>query len=154
MAFGTNSKVFAFAQLQMAKAVLNLSTDSYKVALYGNTGTPDNTVTTAVLTEYAGAASQWITGNEVSGSGYTAGGVAVSSPTVTQTTNVITFTSAGTPQWTTATFSTNGCLVYDTTAASGANEGLCYNAFGGAQSVTAGTFTINWNASGIATWTC
>lgn len=150
MAFGTSSKVFAFAQLQMGKALLNLSTDSYKVALYGNSGTPDNTVTTAVLTEYNGAASQWVTANEVSSANYTAGGTAVTPITFTQSTNVVTFTSSGTPTWTTVTFSSNGCLVYDTTVSS---EGLSFNAFGGAQSVTAGTFTINWNASGIANWT-
>ena len=145
------SKVFAFAQLQMAKAVLNLSTDSYKVALYVAAMTPDNTVTTAALTEYNGAASQWVVANEVSSTNYTAGGTAVSSPTITQVTNVVTFTSAGTPSWTTVTFSTSGCLVYDTTVS---NEGLCYNYFGGSQSVTAGNFSISWNASGIANWTC
>ncbi len=29
------------------------------------------------------------------------------------------------------------------------DQGVCYNYFGGAQSVTAGTFTIVWNANGI-----
>lgn len=146
------SKVFAYAVLQAGSKALNFTSDSYKVALYSsNTMTPDNTVTTAVLTEYAGAASQWVTGNEVSGTGYAAGGVAVSSPTWTQSTNVLTFTSAGTPQWTSASFTAYGDLVYDTTVSS---EGLCYNYFGGSQTVTSGTFTINWNASGIATFTC
>ena len=147
----SNSKVFAFSVLTVGQNGVKYSTDAYKVALYGNSGTPDNTVTTAVLTEYNGAASQWVTGNEASGTGYTAGGVAVSSPSWTQATNVVTFTSAGTPQWTTASFTAYGGLVYDTT---NANQGLCYNYFGGAQTVTAGTFTINWNASGIATFTC
>lgn len=149
MAF-TTSKVFAYAVLQLMSNSVKPSTDSYKVALYGNTGTPDNTVTTAVLTEYAGSASQWVTGNEVSGTGYTAGGVSVSSPTVTQSSNVVTFTSAGSPQWTTASFTAYGCLVYDTTVS---NEGLSFNYFGGSQTVTAGTFSISWNASGIATFT-
>jgi hypothetical protein len=45
-----------------------------------------------------------------------------------------------------------GCLVYDDTITAGtvADQGICFNYFGGAQSVTAGTFTIIWNASGIA----
>ena len=30
-----------------------------------------------------------------------------------------------------------------------ADQGICYNYFGGANSVTLGTFTIVWNASGI-----
>jgi hypothetical protein len=146
------SKVFAFSVLTVGQNGVKYSTDAYKVALYSsNTMTPDNTVTTAALTEYNGVASQWVTGNEVSGTGYSAGGVAVSSPTWTQSTNVVTFTSAGTPQWTNASFTAYGCLVYDTTVS---NEGLCYNYFGGAQTVTSGTFTISWNASGIASFTC
>lgn len=146
------SKVFAYSVLQVGSNAVKYSSDAYKVALYSsNTMTPDNTVTTAALTEYNGTSSQWVTANEVSGTGYTAGGVSVSSPTWTQSTNVITFTSAGTPQWTSASFTAYGGLVYDTTVL---NEGLCYNYFGGAQTVTSGTFTINWNASGIATFTC
>jgi hypothetical protein len=150
MAWST-SKVFAFAVLQALENNVKPSTDSYKVALYGNSGTPDNTVTTAALTEYNGAASQWVTANEVSGTGYTAGGVAVTPIAVTQTTNVITFTSSGSPQWTGATFSAYGGLVYDTTVA---NQGISFNYFGGVQTVTSGTFTVSWNASGIATFTC
>src|SRR5665213_1038486 len=130
------SKVFAYSVLQVGANVVKYSTDSYKVALYSsNSMTPDNTVTTAALTEYNGVASQWVTANEVSGTGYTAGGVAVSSPTWTQSTNVLTFTSAGTPQWTSASFTAYGALVYDTTVS---NEGLNYAFFGGAQTVTSG----------------
>jgi hypothetical protein len=151
MAWST-SKVFAFAALQALKATVNLNSDSYKVALYGNTGTPDNTVSTAVLTEYNGAASQWVVANECGNSGtYAAGGSAVAPISLTQTTNVVTFTSSGSPSWTGATLTAYGCLVYDTTVS---NEGLCFNYFGGAQSVTAGTFSIAWNGSGIATFTC
>jgi hypothetical protein len=129
-----------------------LATDSIKVALYAsNTMTPSNTVTTAALSSYNGAASQWVTANEVSSSNYSAGGVAVTPLSCTQTTNVITFTSSGSPAWTTVSFTTYGCLVYDTTVS---NVGISYNYFGGGQTVTAGNFSISWNASGIATWTC
>jgi hypothetical protein len=149
----SNSKVFAYSVLAtlLGDSPISWDDDSLKVALYGNTGTPDNTVTTQVLTEYNGAASQWVTANETSGAGYSAGGVAVTPVTVTQASNVVTFTSSGAPQWTTATITAFGCLVYDTTVA---NQGLSYNYFGGSQSVTAGTFTVNWNASGIASFTC
>jgi len=153
MAFGSNSKVFArtvYSQISGGHA-FNWSADALKIALYGNTGTPDNTVTTDALTEYNGAASQWVTANEVTGTGYTAGGVAVTPLAVTQSTNVVEFTSSGSPNWTSATITAYGCLVYDTTIS---NIGLCFNSFGGAQTVTAGTFTVAWNASGIATFTC
>ena len=145
------SAVFAYATLQALENNIKPSADSYKVALYAsNSMTPDKTVTTAALTEYNGAASQWVTANEVSSTNYSAGGTAVTPITVTQSTNVITFTSSGSPQWTTVSFTTYGCLVYDTTVS---NEGFTYNYFGGAQEVTLGTFSIAWNASGIATFT-
>lgn len=151
----SNSKVFAFNVLFLGQNGVKYSTDAFSVALYGNTGTPDNTVTTQALSSYNGTSSQWVTANEVSGTGYAAGGVSVSSPTWTQGTNVVTFTSAGTPQWTTASFTAYGGLVYDTTVGTATTHpGLSYNYFGGAQTVTSGTFTINWNASGIATFTC
>ncbi len=148
MAWSAN-KVFAYAQLQMASKVVNLSSDSYKVALYAS-GTPDNTVTTAVLTEYNGAASQWVTANESSGTGYTAGGAALAGQTLTQSSNVVTFSGSNTT-WTTVTVTTVGCLVYDTTVS---NEGLAYLYFGGSQAIVGANLTIAWNASGIAYWTC
>jgi hypothetical protein len=44
-----------------------------------------------------------------------------------------------------------GCFVYDDTITAGtvADQGVCFNYFGGAQSVTSGTFTIVWSASGL-----
>jgi hypothetical protein len=41
----------------------------------------------------------------------------------------------------------------DTIAAPVANQGWSYNYFGGTNSVTDGTLTIQWNASGIFTLT-
>jgi hypothetical protein len=47
-----------------------------------------------------------------------------------------------------------GCLVYDNTiAAPVANQGVCYLYFGGINSVTDGTLTVSFNASGIFTIT-
>src|SRR5262249_61145071 len=43
-----------------------------------------------------------------------------------------------------------GCLVYDNTITAGtvAKQGMSFNYFGGGQSVTGGTFTIVWDATG------
>ena len=43
-----------------------------------------------------------------------------------------------------------GCLVYNFTISGGtvAKQGMCFNYFGGTQSVTAGTFTILWATPG------
>ena len=47
-----------------------------------------------------------------------------------------------------------GCLVYDNTIATPvADQGFCYNYFGGTNSVTDGTFTIIWNVNGIMRYT-
>jgi hypothetical protein len=47
-----------------------------------------------------------------------------------------------------------GCLVYsDSITTPVADQGFCFNYFGGSQSVTAGTFTIVWNAAGVLRFT-
>jgi len=53
--------------------------------------------------------------------------------------------------WTSATFTAYHCVLYDDTHAS--DILICSIDFGGAQTVTSGTFTIQWNASGIITLT-
>ena len=130
---------------------IDLNTDaSLKVALYDNDITPDQTVTSANTAYNVG---QWVTtGNEVSdGAEWAGGSVALTSPTSVFATNVYTFDAANTASGTSATLLTVfGCLVYDDTIATPvADQGLCYNYFGGTQSVTDGTFTVLWHANGI-----
>lgn len=129
--------------------------DTVNCALYNNSVTTATASTdTLAHNVYLAAGGQWVAANELATSGgYTIGGVAVTPKTETISTNVATFTSSGTPQWTSATFSAYGALVYDNTIAA-AKYVYCWNYFGGIQTVTSGTFTINWNASGIFTITC
>lgn len=153
MAFGTNSKIFT----ALIKDVMNktashtpdLDADSIKVTLYGNSGTPDQTVADT-LTGYNQATSQWVTANEVTATGWAAGGNALASITSTFTSVTYTFDAADRSGGATDTVTNAyGCLVYDDTVTT--KDGLCYNAFGGANSVVSGTFQIIWNASGIFT---
>jgi hypothetical protein len=138
---------FAFGLLQALQKTQNLATDALKCALYSSASmTPDKTVTTAALSSYNGASSQWVTANENVGAGYTAGGAALSGQSLTQASNVVNFTAADTVWTAPVTVSAYGDLIYDTTAS---NQGLFYNYFGGVQNVTAGGFTLHW-ASGIA----
>ena len=130
---------------------IDLNTDaSIKVALYDNDITPDQTVTSANTAYNVG---QWVTtGNEVSdGAEWAVGGVALASVTSSFTSNVYTFDAANTASGTSATLAAVfGCLVYDDTIATPvADQGICYNYFGGTNSVTDGTFTVIWHASGI-----
>ena len=136
-----------------ASSTNSFHTDTVNVALYGTTPvTATASTDTLAHNAYNGTGGQWVTANEVSGTGYTATGVAVTPKTETFSSNVLTFTSSGTPQWTTASFTAFGALVYDNTVTN--KYAYCWNYFGGSQTVTSGTFTINWNASGIFAITC
>jgi|SRR6516225_497091 hypothetical protein len=131
------------------------STDVYNAALYNNTITPDNTVT-AALSGYNAATSQWLTANEVTdATNWTAGGRAVtgtgSGGGYSSTGATVTFTGSNTSGAGNVTITNAyGNLLYDSTLSTPVSkQGAAYHFYGGAQSVTAGTFTIVWNASGI-----
>lgn len=129
---------------------LNAPSDTYKVALYNNTGTPDKDATAANSAYNAG---QWVTANEVSQAvTWPAAGVALASMTITTpATGVIMFDAADTASGASATLSNvYGSLVYnDTKTTPVADQGVCYNYFGGANSVTSGVLTVVWNANGL-----
>jgi hypothetical protein len=120
-----------------------------KCAAFGNTGTPNKADTAA---NCAYGAGQWVTGNEVTGTNWSAGGVSVGS-TKTWTIDTgssslcfqVTAPTAGQTSTATVTLSGfYGLLVYDSTITSVANQAMCFNYFGGTQTVTAATFTILW----------
>jgi hypothetical protein len=93
--------------------------------------------------------------NEVAGTGYTAGGAALTSVTIgyTAATNVIKFNSAAV-SWSTATITARYAVIYDSTPASDATRPLYgYQNFGADVSSTAGTFTVTPNAAGWFTIT-
>jgi hypothetical protein len=128
-----------------------LTTDTVKAALFNATGTPDRDAATASTGYNTG---QWVTANEVTGaSEWVAGGRALASTGLTASAGgIVTFSAANLAGSASVTMSgIQGCLVYDDTISGGtvADQGVCYNYFGGAQSVTAGTFTLNWSPSGV-----
>jgi hypothetical protein len=147
----SNSKIF-MAYLEDSfenTAALDLNSDTFKAALYNNSITPDQTVASASTAYNTG---QWALANEVSEAGqWAAGGVALSSVTSAFASNVFTFDAADTASGTAADLANvHGVLVYDDTIATPvADQGVCYNYLGGANSVVNGTFTVVWNASGI-----
>ena len=149
----SNSKIFRqfLADAVLNVAAFDLDSDSFKVALYDNDITPDNDVTAANSAYNVG---QWATtGNEVFEAGQWAqAGVALTSPTINVGTADVVFwdaadTASGSAADLAAVF---GCLVYDDTLTTPvADQGICYNYFGGSNSVVNGTFTVVWNANGI-----
>jgi hypothetical protein len=129
--------------------------DVFKCALYASGITPDRTAAVASTGYNTGV---WITGNEKTGSSeWVAGGRALAGKTnASAGTGVITLDATdliGTASITMA--SVEGCLIYDDTITGGtvADQGMCFLWFGGAQSVTAGTFSVVFNAAGIVTAT-
>jgi hypothetical protein len=129
----------------------NLSADVIDCALYGNTGTPSKSVS-AVNSGYN--QDQWVTGNETNGgANWPAGGLPLASKlfAIDTGSSSICFSTAaltGNPVTVAAAF---GCLIYDFTITVPAKQGLCYNYFGGTQSVTAGSFTVTWPTVGAVT---
>jgi hypothetical protein len=134
---------------------MDLDTDaSLKVALYNTTTTPDQNVASASSAFNTGV---WVTGNEVSQAGtWPTGGVALTTPVVDSSVAATVFfdavdTASGASATLTAFF---GCLVYDDTITTPvADQGICYNYFGGTQTVTNGVATIVWHANGIFRFT-
>lgn len=148
----SNSKIFRpfVADVLGNVAAFDLDADTIKAALYNNTPTPSQDVTSANSAYNVGA---WAVANELSdASEWTATGVALTSKTVDSgTAATVFFDAADTASGASATLANvHGCLVYDDTLTTPvADQGICYNYFGGAQSVTDGTFTIIWHANGI-----
>lgn len=151
----TNSKWFYQTVLDGLGNVtaLDLDADTPKVALFDNTITPDATVTAANSAYGAGV---WALGGVSDATGWSAAGRPLVTPTWTKASNVLTYDAADTVSANATTTLTNayGCLVYDDTLTTPvADQGISFNYFGGANSVTSGTFTVVWNASGICALT-
>lgn len=129
-----------------------LGADTVNVSLHNNSVTPDKD---AAITSTGFNTGQWVTANEVTSVNWVSGGRALASKTLTTpSSGVFMFDAADLAGGGTVTITNAfGCLVYDNTITAGtggiAAQGVCYNFFGGAQSVTAGTFTVVWNANGI-----
>lgn len=92
--------------------------------------------------------------NEAAGTGYTAGGVALASKSVTYdaASNTLTLTSAN-PAWPGATVTARYLVVYVDTGTAATSPLICYVDFGADVSATATTFTYVVPTTGIASVT-
>ena len=109
-----------------------LATDTIKIALYTSSASLD-----ATTTAYSSS-------NEVSGTGYTATGVTLTS-TAVSTTGTTAHFDADDPTCTSASFTANGALIYNS---SNSNKAIAVLAFGGDFTVAGGTFKIVFPAAG------
>ena len=147
------SKIF---RITLANALgnvtaLDLDADSFKLANYNNSITPDQNVTAANTAYNVG---QWASANEVSQAGqWAAAGIAIGSTVLDTSTNgIVMFDGADVASGSAATLANvYGGLVYDDTLTTPvADQGLAGIYFGGTGfAVTSGTFTVQWSASGI-----
>jgi hypothetical protein len=125
----------------------NLSADTINVALFNNTTAPDKTAAVGSTGFNTGT---WTTTNEVTDvTNWVSGGRALGTKTFAIDTgsSSVCFSGANLAGGGNVTLANVfGCFVYDSTITAGtvAKQGLCFNYFGGAQGVTAGTFTILW----------
>ncbi len=119
------------------------ATDTFKAALYLTSATVN-----ASTTAYSAS-------NEVSGTGYSAGGVTVTAATPPTATNssatagVAFFTPSASIVYTTVTLSTafDAVLIYNSTQS---NKAVSVHTFG-SQTITAGTFTLTMPADTTST---
>ena len=103
--------------------------NTFKMALYTSSATIGPTTTVYSAT------------NEISGTGYTAGGntlVISVSPTSSGTTAYLSFSDT---TWSSATFTCRGALIYNTT---NSNKAVAVFDFGSDKSVVGGSFTVTF----------
>ena len=112
------------------------SADTYKIALYTSAATLDATTTAYSAT------------NEVSGTGYTAGGQPLSGFTVggSGSTAWLDFTTD--PSWPSATITARGALIYNS---SKSNKAVAVLDFGSDVSSTASAFSVTFPAPAAGT---
>lgn len=138
--FGANMT----SKFNATQLAINLVAATHKCALFTNSIVSPN-----LDTDTAYAVAPW-NANEVTGTGYTAAGTLLVSPTFVESAGGITTWGASNPAWTSATFSAaRGVLIHADALAPKA--GIIAVTFGADFAVTSGTFTIAWASGNIAT---
>jgi hypothetical protein len=136
------SKIYGSFFTKALNKEVDWDTDTIKVALLSSAYTP-NQDTHDYFDD--------VVANEVSGTGYTAGGATLASKTITydSATNV-TVLDAADVTWSSSTITARYAVVYSDAGATNAQKVLLgYVDFGSDQSSTSGNFTITWDATGI-----
>lgn len=120
---------------------IDIDTDTIKVMLCTSTYAPNQDTH-----QYKSSVT-----NEVTGTGYTAGGATLASTVVAYTagTNTLNFDAADTV-WSSSTITARYAVVYDSTPGTDATRPLiCYVDFGADVVSSGGNFTIVWDTLGI-----
>lgn len=136
-----NAKYNSF-KTDLQNGNINLAADTIKVMLVDSTYAP-NIDTHAYRSAVTG---------EVTGTGYTAGGQALTTKSVTQdNTGDAAVFDADPVTWASSTITARGAVLYKDTGNASTDNLIAYFDFGVDESSSSGDFTITWNASGILT---
>jgi|TARA_B110000503_G_scaffold52500_1_gene84389 hypothetical protein len=116
------------AKADFLGGVIDLDTDTIKIALYTSAAT------------LSAATTVYTTSNEVVGTGYTAGGNTLTGATISSS-GTTAFVDFNDTTWATATITARGALIYDST---NANKAVAVLDFGADKTSTAGNFTVQF----------
>lgn len=140
------SKLYGSVVAKAFNKEIDLDTDTIKVALLSSAYTP-NQDTHDYFDDVAS--------NEITGTGYTAGGATLGNKSVTYnaSTNEFVF-DADDAIWAASTLTARYAVIYDATPGTAATRPLIgYVDFVSDQSSTNGNFTITWDATGVLKFT-
>jgi len=121
---------------QMVQGQQNLAANTLKLALYTGFAAlgPDTTV--------------YSTTNEITGTGYTAGGNTLSGVTISTSADGVVYINFSNVVWTNASFTTRGALIYN---ASQSNASVAVLDFGADKTCTNQTFTVTMPTNSATT---
>ena len=121
---------------QMLQGQQNLTSNTLKIALYTAFASLGPTTTAYSAT------------NEVSGTGYTAGGVTLTGVTINTSDNGTVYVSFNNPSWANASFTARGALIYNSTQS---NSSIAVLDFGADKTCSNQTFTVTLPANTATT---
>jgi hypothetical protein len=136
------AKLYASVFAKAFNKEIDLDTDTIKVALATSTYTPSQTTH-----DYFNDIT-----NEVTGTGYTAGGATLASKTVTTSSLTFTFDAADT-SWASSTITARYAIIYVSTGTASTSALIAYVDFGADVVSSGAAFSITWDATGIASFT-
>lgn len=129
--------------LDTTQLAIDLDLETHKVGMFTNSITPNFSTDTAYGVSPYDA-------NEVSGTGYTAGGATLTGTAVSESPSGTLMWDATDTAWAGSTITNARCALIYADALAGNNAIVLVN-FGADYSTVSGTFTIQWPAGGILT---
>lgn len=136
------NKIYNLLSKKLASGDIDWANDTIKIMLCTSSYTPNKNTH-----EFKSDVT-----NEVTGTGYTAGGKTLANASNSQS-NLVTTLDADDVQWASSTITARYAVIYKDTGVAGTSPLIGYVDLESDQSSSNGNFNVNWNASGIYTLT-